>query len=152
MSGRFYLWIVCSMVLLCSLFASPAKAQFLSGGSYGLGFFNYGSPYVYQQRIPYYALYPPVYYSYPVARTYGYSPFAYPPGTLTPNLPPKVEAANYTNPFVTPKTERAAADRSVRTVPAPRGKAAPQSVAKTFVNPYVPQAIAANGPPRPSVE
>lgn len=31
--------------------------------------------------IPYYALHPPVYYSYPVARTYGDSPFAYPPGS-----------------------------------------------------------------------
>jgi hypothetical protein len=30
-----------------------------------------------QESIPYYALYPPVYYSYPVARTYGLYPFAY---------------------------------------------------------------------------
>jgi hypothetical protein len=27
-----------------------------------------------------------VYYSYPVPRTYGYSPFAYPPGVMTPDV------------------------------------------------------------------
>ena len=84
MIGRVNLWVMSGVLLAASACASQANAQFLSGGSYGLGFFNYGSPWVYQQRIPYYALYPPVYYSYPVARTYGYSPFAYPPGTLTP--------------------------------------------------------------------
>jgi hypothetical protein len=35
---------------------------------------------------PYFSLYPPVYYSYPVPRTYGYSPFAYPLGTPTPEV------------------------------------------------------------------
>jgi hypothetical protein len=28
------------------------------------------------QKLPHFALFPPVYYSYPVRRTYGYSPFA----------------------------------------------------------------------------
>jgi hypothetical protein len=37
------------------------------------------------ESVPYFSLYPPVYYSYRVARTYGYSPFAYPPGVLTPS-------------------------------------------------------------------
>ena len=36
--------------------------------------------------IPYFALHPPVYYSYPVPRPYGYSPYAYPPGTKTPEI------------------------------------------------------------------
>jgi hypothetical protein len=31
------------------------------------------------ESVPYFALHPPVYYSYRVARTYGFSPFAYPP-------------------------------------------------------------------------
>ncbi len=35
--------------------------------------------------VPYYAVYPPVYYAESVARPYGYSPFAYPPGTPTPS-------------------------------------------------------------------
>lgn len=34
---------------------------------------------------PYFSLHPPVYYSLPVARTFGYSPFAYPPGIITPD-------------------------------------------------------------------
>jgi hypothetical protein len=46
---------------------------------------NYLGPTTYcSEPAPYFALHPPVYYSYRVARTYGYSPFAYPPGVLTP--------------------------------------------------------------------
>jgi hypothetical protein len=37
-----------------------------------------------ENRIPYYALFPPVYYSYPIARPYGDSPFASPPGYYGP--------------------------------------------------------------------
>jgi hypothetical protein len=37
---------------------------------------------------PYFALHPPVYYSYPIARTYGYSPYAYPFWTKTPEIEP----------------------------------------------------------------
>jgi hypothetical protein len=36
-------------------------------------------------RVPYFALHPPVYYSQPVPRAYGYSPFPYPPEMITPN-------------------------------------------------------------------
>ncbi len=31
------------------------------------------------EHIPYFAKHPPVYYSYPAPRPYGYSPYAYPP-------------------------------------------------------------------------
>ena len=44
---------------------------------------NYAS-----ESVPYFALHPPVYYGKRVARTYGYSPFAYPPGVLTPGSEP----------------------------------------------------------------
>lgn len=37
-----------------------------------------------ENEIPYFALHPPVYYSYPVAHPYGDSPFANPPGLLPP--------------------------------------------------------------------
>jgi hypothetical protein len=47
------------------------------GYSFGLG---------YHEQIPHYALYPPVYYSLPVPRTYGYSPFAYPGWVMTPEV------------------------------------------------------------------
>lgn len=50
---------------------------------YGYAFPRLGyTPY----KVPYFALHPPVYYSYPVPRPYGYSPFAYPPGTMTPEI------------------------------------------------------------------
>ena len=39
-----------------------------------------------REHIPYYALHPPVYYSYPVPRPYGWSPWAYPPGVMTPEI------------------------------------------------------------------
>ena len=46
----------------------------------------YGSPYSLGQIPvpPYFAIHPPVYYSYPVARSYGYSPYAYPGWMETP--------------------------------------------------------------------
>jgi hypothetical protein len=90
--------IVLGALLLVGTAATTAQAQFGFGpGGYGLGFYNYQYN---QPRIPYYALYPPVYYSYPVARTYGYSPFAYPPGIMTPEAPRPTEAAEYRNPYV----------------------------------------------------
>ncbi len=75
-----------AVVAATSLASSSAKAQFFGGCGSGYGW-GYGIPYnVYgQDSIPYFALYPPVYYSHPVPRPYGFSPFAYPPGVTTPN-------------------------------------------------------------------
>jgi hypothetical protein len=72
--------------------AGSASAQCGYGiNGYGFGgYWDIGRLYsVLADNVPYYAAFPPVYYSYPVARTYGYSPFAYPPGVMTP----EVEAA-----------------------------------------------------------
>lgn len=70
-----------------------AKAQYGGAGfyggafGYGYGFADIGRLYrVLSQNVPYYAAFPPVYYSVPVPRTYGYSPFAYPPGFVTPEV------------------------------------------------------------------
>ena len=126
MIGRVNLWIGCGVLLAASLSAATASAQVVYGpGGYGLGYFNYDYN---QPRIPYYALYPPVYYSYPVARPYGYSPFAYPPGVMTPDVAPKASAAEYRNPYVRPSAKpQPASDRSA-------------AAAKTYYNPYVAQA------------
>lgn len=134
MIGRVNLWIGCGILLISGLGASPVFAQgiaFGSPGGYGMGFFNYGGPN--QPSIPYYALYPPVYYSYPVPRTYGYSPFAYPPGVMTPEIAPRASAAEYINPYV----------------PQPTGPkpAADQTVARTYYNPFVQQASTASSKP-----
>jgi hypothetical protein len=70
------------------------------------------------RNVPYFALHPPVYYSYPVPRTYGYSPFAYPPYVMTPDVA-CAEPLEIINPHVqdieakpsssTPKADRSAA-------------------------------------------
>ena len=68
-----------------NLAAGRADAQCGYGGGYG--YWDIGRLYsVLADRVPYYAAFPPVYYSHPVARTYGYSPFAYPPGVMTPEI------------------------------------------------------------------
>lgn len=81
------------------------------GGGFGLGGyggFGYGlrpSPYSLGQVPipPYFALHPPVYYSMPVARTYGHSPYAYPGFYRTPEVEVAVAVpATITNPHVTP--------------------------------------------------
>jgi hypothetical protein len=137
MIGRMSLWCAGAVLIAASVCASKADAQFISGGGYGLGFFNYGNTGVYMERIPYYALYPPVYYSYPVPRTYGYSPFAYPPGTMTPELPAPVKAAEYINPFVPEGEVAPAVDRSARVT-------TPVRVARTYINPFVDGATGAS--------
>jgi hypothetical protein len=51
-------------------------------------------------------LQPPVYYSQPVARPYGYSPYAYPRWIETPEPKPAVKPAMVSNPFVAPKVKQ----------------------------------------------
>ena len=84
-------------------------------------------------RVPYFAAHPPVYYSYPVPRTYGHSPFAYPPHFRTPDLTAPLAPVTINNPYVPasngPATEVKADDETVST---PK-KSAPLVV----VNPYV---------------
>ncbi len=82
--------------------ALSAQAQF---PCYGGGFAGYGGYNVYtnSDRPPFYAMFPPVYYSYPVPRPYGYSPFAYPPGTMTPEVLSGAVASTITNPYVSPE-------------------------------------------------
>jgi hypothetical protein len=129
MLGRISGWVVVLVLLVLSL--GPSQAAAFGPGAYGLGFFNYGA---YGNdmyyRIPYYALFPPVYYSYPVARPYGYSPFAYPPGTITPEIPQKTAAIEYLNPFV-PQRPKVSEDK---TASAPR----------VYNNPFVKRAETAS--------
>jgi hypothetical protein len=130
MIGRTNLGIACGVVMVVGTCATAAFGQGGFGwapGGYGLGYFNYGDCGINQRQIPYYALFPPVYYSYPVPRTYGYSPFAYPPGTMTPEIvSPSLGAVEYINPYV------------------PRSKGAKLSedktAGKTYYNPFVQQA------------
>jgi len=72
--------VVCVVLLVPVASADPGVAVTWCGyGPYwGAGPYGWWYPYAYQyERIPYFALFPPVYYSYPVSRPYGYSPFNY---------------------------------------------------------------------------
>ncbi len=98
-------------------FSSAAQAQ--GYGPYWYGgwtqpLYNFSN----REHLPYYSLFPPVYYSAPVPRTYGYSPFAYPPGMTTPDLNP-AEPVIIENPHVKPQTRasKPAPDQQTRRVP-----------------------------------
>jgi len=55
---------------------------------------------------PYFALHPPVYYSYPVPRPYGYSPYAYPGTMRTPDIvQPLPQPEIIINPHVEPEAD-----------------------------------------------
>lgn len=102
MKTRFVLCLIVA-VMCCLSFAPRAEAQFGGncGYGYGGGFWGWDIGRLYgvlADNVPYYAAFPPVYYSAPVPRTYGYSPFAYPPGVMTPELAEPVQALEIINP------------------------------------------------------
>jgi hypothetical protein len=101
------IWVMCFAAVVAVL-ANPATAFEPYGGRNHLPWY---SPYpadftqLYESgkipTPPYFSLHPPVYYSRPVARTYGYSPYAYPPQTKTPEFATPV-AKVIQNQFVPP--------------------------------------------------
>jgi hypothetical protein len=114
----------------------------------GLGFIGGGYDYgwdlaeLYREllnNVPYYALHPPVYYSEPVPRTYGYSPFAYPPGVMTPEIVTESKPVTIINPYVPggsvpdakPASAESKADRSASTTNSPE----PLVIINPFVTP-----------------
>jgi hypothetical protein len=81
---------------------------------------------------PYFSLHPPVYYSVPVPRTYGYSPFAYPGTVPTPDV--QLGPEEIVNPYVEPDQDQTEAqDASTKTA----GNAQP--VPLVVQNPFVEQ-------------
>jgi hypothetical protein len=89
-------------------------------------------------NLPYFALHPPVYYSEPVPRTYGYSPFAYPPGTMTPDVVGESQPVTINNPYV-PATTPTSAPAAIK--PSDRSASASQARQPlVIVNPFVPPA------------
>ena len=118
--------------------ASALQAQV--GAPYGYGGYWFGPPYSTTQRehLPYFALHPPVYYSVPVPRTFGYSPFAYPPGVMTPEVKDG-EPLEIRNPYVPEPVP----------TPRPKAKSASDKTAGgplMIINPYVdPQPVIASG-------
>lgn len=85
------------------------------------------------QNLPYFALHPPVYYSEPVPRTYGYSPFAYGPEVMTPDVVEGSRPVTIDNPYVPLKN---ASPAEVKTTD--RSAAAERPIEPlVIVNPFV---------------
>jgi len=72
--------------------------------AYGNGWWPYTLGHV--PVPPYFSLHPPVYYSYPVPRTYGYSPYPYPGHFQAPEIA-EVQPEEIINPHVMPETKKA---------------------------------------------
>jgi hypothetical protein len=110
------------------------------GYGYGNGFGNFFElPYA-TGRIPtppYFSIHPPVYYSYPVPRTYGHSPFAYPGTHQTPDVVVEPVSQSIDNPYVE-ETKTAESTEDGQSAPATDddyARTEPQP--QTIVNPYV---------------
>ena len=90
----------------CVFVVAGANKAEANGGCYGCGGFGgygWGLGVLYNSldfRVPYFAAHPPVYYSYPVPRTYGHSPFAYPPHFRTPDVLGMIEPVVIDNPHI----------------------------------------------------
>jgi hypothetical protein len=124
--------LVFPALLVGSLALSATPATACDGFGYGWGMGQLYNSLEY--RVPYFAAHPPVYYSYPVPRTYGHSPFAYPPHFRTPEVVVEPVALEISNPYVTPaKSTEPVPERSVEMNSAP----APLVV----MNPYVAQGV-----------
>jgi hypothetical protein len=124
--------IAAVLAIVALSYGSPAKAQSpYCGGWGGCGVnFPYG---LYGSRVndvPYFSMFPPVYYSLPVPRSYGWSPFAYPPGTMTPEVVSE-KPQDMTNPYVPKKDSTPAKPTAART--ASYWPPMPQ----VLINPYV---------------
>lgn len=97
----------CLMLAVVSLAAAFSSSVAQAQQGFGFrsapwwGYQGYG--YANRKTIPYFALHPPVYYSHPVARPYGYSPFALPPGMQPAELKAASKPEMLINPHFKPK-------------------------------------------------
>lgn len=127
---------------------AEAQVGYGCAGGYGYGFgaWDVGRLYgVLAQNVPHFAAFPPVYYSLPVPRTYGYSPFAYPPGVMTPEVV-VAEPLAIENPYFSGTSGTAAVGGASESqqAPADQTTAAPvQPKPELIVNPYVERAAPA---------
>jgi hypothetical protein len=123
------------LFVLALVLMSVSQARACDGyGGYGYGC---GLGWLYNSldyRVPYFAAHPPVYYSYPVPRTYGYSPFAYPPGVMTPDVEMDTVPLEIINPYVPSSQQTAPEPDTDRTV---QSKSTAQPL--VIVNPFVAQ-------------
>lgn len=139
--------LILAVAAACSFAAGDAKAQYGYNGcgyGYGCGIYDMGNLYrVLANNVPYYSAFPPVYYSIPVPRTYGYSPFAYPPGVMTPEVTEAVAPMEIINPHVEPAStsEEKPADKVTQAAGAPT----PMLVLNPYVSTHLAEASLAVG-------
>ena len=123
------LFAATAMAVFC-LSEEPAKAN---PGAWG-GFAPWYTGYT-REHIPYYAMHPPVYYSYPVPRPYGWSPWAYPPGVMTPEILGEMTGPKeIINPHVAPDENAQPTSNTNKTVRLPKTSGA---VPQVVINPFV---------------
>jgi hypothetical protein len=135
-----------ALLTLTSFAGTKASAQCggYAGGWAGYGYWDVGRLYsVLARNVPYYAAFPPVYYSVPVPRTYGYSPFAYPPGVMTPEVEVS-EPLSINNPYYHGKVEPAKASSPARPADKTTSTARPKGP-KVVLNPYIKPSLASTG-------
>jgi hypothetical protein len=126
--------LILAAVVVALALSSNAQAQ-MCGGGYGCGG-GCDLGYLYNSldyNVPYFAAHPPVYYSYPVPRTYGYSPFAYPPYVMTPDVAGDSAPIEITNPYVPSSQQEKSKDHPDQTAATVRRHPEPLVI----VNPYV---------------
>ncbi|MFH1918860.1 MAG: hypothetical protein ABIP48_03090 [Planctomycetota bacterium] len=85
MTNKIRAYVVCGLLAAAIGLVLPADAHAQMLSPYGSAYY-YHSGYLHSpdRGIPYFAAHPPVYYSHIVPRPYGYSPYAYLPGIVTP--------------------------------------------------------------------
>ena len=108
---------LCGAVLVLGLLSAMSSSAHAQWGGWGGGYLgSFGLPYnaYVLDAPPYFSIYPPVYYSHPVPRPYGFSPFAYPPGVMTPD-----RLAMPSTPFTPRARRQVTKPAQVRTAAAP---------------------------------
>ena len=121
MNGRWVLWVALA-ILAAFWMSGDAAAYWTCGSSYvpAPGYLGSYWPSVYSREyVPYFAQHPPVYYSYPVGRTYGRSPYAWPPIVRTAPQRPVAEPSPLIipNPYAVSSEPAAAPVEVSRTAP-----------------------------------
>ena len=133
MTKRLRIYAVCGLLacLVALAFgADTCQAQGWDHAGYHYWYSHYSGLYGphspnMQRGIPHFAAFPPVYYSHVVPRPYGYSPYAYVAGVVTPSFElcqprhrcPAPAPVSIANPYVSPNTAKDSGSERVSRAP-----------------------------------